>query len=250
MALGLACTGWPSAARRDVGPNVDVFEARGLMVAFGLMFLVQNVASLAWGGELRGYDYLTEPVAFGGAPLRRQQAGPAGVALASASPSSSCCGTTLLGKGVRALMQSPVGAQLVGIDTQRLHPLMFGVGLGLSRRRRLPAVDDLHDLAVDGRALHHHGADRHHARRLRQHDRQPGRRPRPRRDRGARHALHQPVAEVAAVVRDLHRRPAVEAERAVHSDERRDLRRCRARRSPAAALACRSSPASSWPRWR
>jgi branched-chain amino acid transport system permease protein len=40
--------------------------------------------------------------------------------------------TTLLGKGVRALMQSPTGAQLVGIDTQRLHPLMFGVGLGLS----------------------------------------------------------------------------------------------------------------------
>jgi branched-chain amino acid transport system permease protein len=39
---------------------------------------------------------------------------------------------TLLGKGVRALMQSPTGAQLVGIDTKRLHPLMFGIGLGLS----------------------------------------------------------------------------------------------------------------------
>jgi branched-chain amino acid transport system permease protein len=33
---------------------------------------------------------------------------------------------------VRALMQSPVGAQLVGIHTERLHPLMFGIGLGLS----------------------------------------------------------------------------------------------------------------------
>jgi branched-chain amino acid transport system permease protein len=39
---------------------------------------------------------------------------------------------TLLGKGVRALMQSPIGAQLVGINTRRLHPLMFGIGLGLS----------------------------------------------------------------------------------------------------------------------
>jgi branched-chain amino acid transport system permease protein len=39
---------------------------------------------------------------------------------------------TLLGKGVRALMQSPTGARLVGIDTERLHPLMFGAGLGLS----------------------------------------------------------------------------------------------------------------------
>ena len=37
------------------------------MVGFGLMFLVQNFAQLVWGGDLRGYDYLTEPVAFGGA---------------------------------------------------------------------------------------------------------------------------------------------------------------------------------------
>ncbi len=37
-----------------------------------------------------------------------------------------------MGKAVRALMQSPTGAQLVGIDTERLHPLMFGIGLGLS----------------------------------------------------------------------------------------------------------------------
>jgi branched-chain amino acid transport system permease protein len=26
------------------------------------MFLVQNFAQLVWGGDLRGYDYLTEPV--------------------------------------------------------------------------------------------------------------------------------------------------------------------------------------------
>ena len=31
-----------------------------------------------------------------------------------------------------ALLQDPVGAQLVGIDTRRLHPVMFGIGLGLS----------------------------------------------------------------------------------------------------------------------
>ena len=37
------------------------------MVGFGLMFLVQNFASWMWGGDLRGYDYLTEPVKFGGA---------------------------------------------------------------------------------------------------------------------------------------------------------------------------------------
>ena len=48
-------------------PNLDVFEARGLMACFGLMFLVQNFAQLLWGGDLRGYDFLAEPVAIGGA---------------------------------------------------------------------------------------------------------------------------------------------------------------------------------------
>ena len=118
------------------------------------MFLVQNVASLAWGGELRGYDYLTEPVAFGGARFAANRLVLLGVALAVGIAFIVVLRTTLLGKGVRALMQSPVGAQLVGIDTRRLHPLMFGVGLGLSGRRRLPALDDVHDLAVDGRAVH------------------------------------------------------------------------------------------------
>ena len=113
-------------------PNVDVFEARGLMVAFGLMFLVQNLASWAWGGDLRGYDYLTQPVHVGGTQFAANKLLVFGLALLFSLALMALLRFTLLGKGVRALMQSPVGAQLVGIDTKRLHPLMFGVGLGLS----------------------------------------------------------------------------------------------------------------------
>lgn len=113
-------------------PNVDVFEARGLMVAFGLMFLVQNFASWMWGGDLRGYDYLTSPVAFGDAQFAANKLLVFGLALVFSLALIAVLRLTLLGKGVRALMQSPTGAQLVGIDTRRLHPLMFGVGLGLS----------------------------------------------------------------------------------------------------------------------
>ena len=98
-------------------------------------------------------------------------------------------------------MQSPTGAQLVGIDTERLHPLMFGVGLGLSGVAgcllsmtytispsmgepytvtaliviTLGGFGSMGGALVGGLALG--------------------------RDRGAGHALHQPVAEVAAVVR-------------------------------------------------
>lgn len=113
-------------------PNLDIFEARGLMVAFGLMFLVQNLVSYVWGGDLRGYDYLTDPVKFGGAQFAGNKLLVFALALVFAGALIALLRMTLLGKGVRALMQSPVGAQLVGIDTKRLHPLMFGMGLGLS----------------------------------------------------------------------------------------------------------------------
>ena len=96
------------------------------------MFLVQNFAQWLWGGELRGYDYLAEPVAIGGARFAANKLLLLALALAISAALIVVLRTTLLGKGVRALMQSPTGAQLVGIDTERLHPLMFGVGLGLS----------------------------------------------------------------------------------------------------------------------
>jgi branched-chain amino acid transport system permease protein len=113
-------------------PTLDIFEARGLMVSFGLMFLVQNFAQAVWGGDLRGYDYLTEPVHLGGAQFAGNKLLLFVLALLFSAALILVLQRTLLGKGVRALMQSPVGARLVGIDTERLHPLMFGVGLGLS----------------------------------------------------------------------------------------------------------------------
>jgi branched-chain amino acid transport system permease protein len=132
MALGLVIHRLTFRRLARTSPDLDVFEARGLMVAFGLMFLVQNLAQYAWGGELRGYDWMAEPVAIGGARFAANKLLLLGLALAISAALIVVLRTTLLGKGVRALMQSPTGAQLVGIDTERLHPLMFGVGLGLS----------------------------------------------------------------------------------------------------------------------
>jgi len=113
-------------------PNVDVFEARSLMVGFGLMFFVQNTALLIWGGDLRGYEYLAEPVQVADMRFTANKLVLFGIALALSLALIALLKLTLLGKAVRALMQSPIGAQLVGINTKRLHPLMFGIGLGLS----------------------------------------------------------------------------------------------------------------------
>ena len=132
MAVGLAVHRLVFRRLTRTSPNLDVFEARGLMVSFGLMFLVQNFAQMLWGGDLRGYDFLTEPVHIGSAQFAANKLLLLALALAFSAALIVGLNKTLYGKGVRALMQSPTGAQLVGIDTARLHPLMFGIGLGLS----------------------------------------------------------------------------------------------------------------------
>jgi branched-chain amino acid transport system permease protein len=132
MAVGVGVHRITFRRLARTSPNVDVFEARGLMVSFGLMFMVQNFAQIVWGADLRGYDYLTSPVQVGGAQFAGNKLLLLLLSLLFSAGLILLLKQTLLGKGVRALMQSPTGAQLVGIDTQRLHPLMFGVGLGLS----------------------------------------------------------------------------------------------------------------------
>jgi branched-chain amino acid transport system permease protein len=132
MVLGVAIH-WLCFRRLNAtSPNLDIFEARGLMVSFGLMFLVQNFVSWIWGGDLRGYDFMTDPVKLGSMQFAGNKLLVFGLALVFSGGLIVLLRQTLLGKGVRALMQSQVGAQLVGINTRKLHPLMFGIGLGLS----------------------------------------------------------------------------------------------------------------------
>jgi branched-chain amino acid transport system permease protein len=132
MALGVAIH-WLCFRRLNAtSPNLDIFEARGLMVSFGLMFLVQNFVSWIWGGDLRGYDFMTDPVKIGPMQFAGNKLLIFFLALVFSGGLIVLLRQTLLGKGVRALMQSQVGAQLVGINTRKLHPLMFGIGLGLS----------------------------------------------------------------------------------------------------------------------
>ena len=116
----------------ETTPEVEAFEARSLLVGFGLMFVVQNVALLVWGADLRGYQYLSRTVSVAGVGFTANRlvafAGAIGLGLGLIL----VLRATLLGRAVRAMMQSPTGALLVGIDVRRLHPAVFGVGLALA----------------------------------------------------------------------------------------------------------------------
>jgi branched-chain amino acid transport system permease protein len=113
-------------------PSVEVIEARSLLVGFGLMFLVQNAVYLGWGADIRGYSFLAEPVEVAGARFMANRLAVFGFAVAASLALLAVLRWTMFGKAVRAMMQSPSGAQLVGVDTGMLHPVVFGAGLGLA----------------------------------------------------------------------------------------------------------------------
>ena len=113
-------------------PSVEVIEARSLLIGFGLMYLVQNAAYLAWGADMRGYSFLSDPVEIAGSRFAGNNLLAFGFAVTASLAMLALLRWTMLGKAVRAMMQSPTGAQLVGIDTRVLHPMVFGAGLALA----------------------------------------------------------------------------------------------------------------------
>jgi branched-chain amino acid transport system permease protein len=113
-------------------PSVEVIEARSLLIGFGLMYLVQNAAYLIWGADIRGYSFLSGPVEIAGIRFAGNSLLAFAFAVSVSFAMLALLRWTLVGKAVRAMMQSPTGAQLVGIDTRVLHPVVFGAGLALA----------------------------------------------------------------------------------------------------------------------
>jgi branched-chain amino acid transport system permease protein len=112
--------------------TADVIEARSLIVTFGFMFILQNVAVLIWGGNLQGQPYLDYPVQIGPLRVNANRLLVLGLVVLVSAALVFLLQRTLLGKSVRGMLQSPLGALLVGIDTHKLHPVCFGIGLALA----------------------------------------------------------------------------------------------------------------------
>jgi branched-chain amino acid transport system permease protein len=132
FATGLAVYRLCFRSIARTSPTVEIIEARSLLIGFGLMYLVQNAAYLAWGADMRGYSFLADPVEIAGARFTGNRLLAFGFAVASSLALLALLRWTMIGKAVRAMMQSPTGAQLVGIDTSVLHPVVFGAGLALA----------------------------------------------------------------------------------------------------------------------
>jgi branched-chain amino acid transport system permease protein len=108
------------------------FENATLIVFFGVLLILQNVALLLWSGDYRVVSYLTEPMVVGEVSVATNRVVVLVVALILSGLMYALLQFTLLGKAIRAVSQDRSTAQLMGINVKRIGLVGFGLGSAIA----------------------------------------------------------------------------------------------------------------------
>jgi branched-chain amino acid transport system permease protein len=108
-------------------------EVNAIIAAIGLLFFLEAIARLIWGSDFRvlptPYDKVVNLFGF---VATQQQLIVIAAALVLMGALFYFLKGTLLGSTIEAVAQSPTGASLVGIDTDRVATLVFAISSGLA----------------------------------------------------------------------------------------------------------------------
>jgi branched-chain amino acid transport system permease protein len=108
--------------------NRDVLEVDSILATFGLLFIVQGIALVIFGGQYYSFSYLSIPVSVLGSTVALNRL----IALLFAAVIGSAIYLLLTrtrgGTALRAVAVDPVAAGLVGIDVKRACAFAFALG--------------------------------------------------------------------------------------------------------------------------
>jgi branched-chain amino acid transport system permease protein len=113
---------------RNSSVSPAAFEGSSMLACFGLLFIIQNVAILIWGADIKGYSFLAFPVNFGGAVFAANRLMTLGFAIVIGLVFYLFLTHSRLGKAIRAAAQDPAAAGLMGVNINRVLALCFGFG--------------------------------------------------------------------------------------------------------------------------
>jgi branched-chain amino acid transport system permease protein len=109
----------------------QVFAA--LVVTMGLALILDDVTQRIWSGVPRSYPALVKgQMTIGGAPVQYQQLLTIGVAAAAMLAVSYLFRRTALGSAMRAVAESAGTAQLLGVRSQQIGRIAWGLGMALA----------------------------------------------------------------------------------------------------------------------
>ncbi|MDD5779206.1 MAG: branched-chain amino acid ABC transporter permease, partial [Candidatus Thermoplasmatota archaeon] len=102
------------------------------LAAFGLLFIIQNIALIIWGPETRGYSYLVFPVNILGALFGANRLVTLGFSVAIGLAFYTFLARTRMGKAIRAAAQDPDMAGLMGVNINWVLAVCFGFGAAMA----------------------------------------------------------------------------------------------------------------------
>ena len=113
---------------RTTSPSLAVFEGNSMLASFGILFIIQNLASIVWGTEIKAYTFMTYPVSVFGALFAANRLVTLAFAVVIGIVFYLFLVRTRLGKAIRAAAQDPRSAALMGININQVLALCFGFG--------------------------------------------------------------------------------------------------------------------------
>jgi len=113
---------------RTSSATIGAYEGSSLLASFGLLFVIQNVAILIWGTDIKGYSYLNFGVNLGGAIFAANRLVTLLFAVVIGAAFYLFLARTRLGKAIRAAAQDPVTAGFMGVNINQVLALCFGFG--------------------------------------------------------------------------------------------------------------------------
>jgi branched-chain amino acid transport system permease protein len=112
--------------------NQGVFESNGMLAAFGLYFIVQNIAVLIWGSTPYAYAYLSYSFNIGDSLFMQNRLVAAIFAVVIGIAFYIFLASTRTGKAIRAAAQDTSTAGLMGVNINFVLALCFGFGAAMA----------------------------------------------------------------------------------------------------------------------
>lgn len=109
-------------------PSQAAFEGNALLAAFGLLYIISYIALLEFGAWPRRYDWLNYVVTFAGMPLRVNRIVAFAVAVGIGVAVYLFLTRSRMGRAIRATAEDPATAGLMGVNTNMVLALCFGLG--------------------------------------------------------------------------------------------------------------------------
>ena len=108
--------------------NRDMLEVDSILATFGLLFVVQGIMLVIFGGQYHTYSYLSIPTHILGVTVSLNRLLAFGVAVAIGLAAYLALKFTRTGTAIRAVAVSPESAQLSAIDVRAAAAFAFALG--------------------------------------------------------------------------------------------------------------------------